>query len=669
MNPPETADYSETPANGINVKTTFTYDKRNLLATLVDGTGTSTYSYDANGNRTGLTLSNGVVTTTAFDAANRVTQLKNEDGSSNNIYTTDYRMDKVGNRLKITETRPTATRNLVYTYDPVYRLTSEDDNGVVTTYTYDDAGNRLTKSDGTNIWIYEVDQLNRVAEIKKDGTTDTTYTYDANGNRETKVVGNATDNYGYDRENRLVSVITNYDYSNLPPGTPPPGGGIVNKLIAVYDYRTRRMKTNEYVDTKYYVYDGGVNVQELDSARSLTKQLVRGTGMGGGIGSVLYTEGSSGNNRSFFCYNAIGSVVALTDSTGAITSTTSYEAFGKEVTSTGSTSENRKFCTKERDTYTGLDNFGFRYYDWELGRFITRDPSGYPDGPNNYLYCHNNPINHIDPLGLDDGKEEDDTERYNRESERQKLNKEIKQAKKSHAERNKTKDGKPRTKVDIMKHNLDKGYDSPTDAAMDAADYILQSTVNTGNEYAGRLYKDKDGQYRFTSPQEGSPKTSQAGSIPKGTEDAGIYHSHPNAKNSEKFSRGSSGPWGSGDMKMVNPDIGGDAPKDAKHSRNYMISAKSGKLRVYDSGIHRNDDRGTTVAEYQVPTATGSRSDISRGLYWKQYQRRSFIKKFDIGRKGRIYPEYHTKRGMYRQEPVRNRGIFAIEEKTVYPQP
>jgi hypothetical protein len=24
----------------------------------------------------------------------------------------------------------------------------------------------------------------------------------------------------------------------------------------------------------------------------------------------------------------------------------------------------------------------------------------YPDGPNNYLYCNNNPINHIDPLGL-----------------------------------------------------------------------------------------------------------------------------------------------------------------------------------------------------------------------------------------------------------------------------
>jgi hypothetical protein len=36
-----------------------------------------------------------------------------------------------------------------------------------------------------------------------------------------------------------------------------------------------------------------------------------------------------------------------------------------------------------------------------LGKFTTRDPSGYPDGPNNYLYVNNNPINSIDPLGLE----------------------------------------------------------------------------------------------------------------------------------------------------------------------------------------------------------------------------------------------------------------------------
>ena len=41
-----------------------------------------------------------------------------------------------------------------------------------------------------------------------------------------------------------------------------------------------------------------------------------------------------------------------------------------------------------------------RYYDPEAGRYISRDPIGYSDGMNVYLYVNCNPINHIDPLGL-----------------------------------------------------------------------------------------------------------------------------------------------------------------------------------------------------------------------------------------------------------------------------
>lgn len=43
---------------------------------------------------------------------------------------------------------------------------------------------------------------------------------------------------------------------------------------------------------------------------------------------------------------------------------------------------------------------GFRYYNPITGRYISRDPLGYPNGLNNYLYVNNNPINRIDPLGL-----------------------------------------------------------------------------------------------------------------------------------------------------------------------------------------------------------------------------------------------------------------------------
>ena len=156
-------------------------------------------------------------------------------------------------------------------------------------------------------------------------------------------------------------------------------------------------------DSRSYVYDGGDNVQERNSAGSLTKQLVRGTGMGGGIGSVLYTDGAipSPLTREYFVYNEIGSTIGTVTGTGAtVGSANIYGAWGDISHSTGSSDNKRLFCTKERSAELGLDNFGHRYYDSELGRFVTRDPSGYPDGPNNYLYCNNNPINFIDPLGL-----------------------------------------------------------------------------------------------------------------------------------------------------------------------------------------------------------------------------------------------------------------------------
>jgi RHS repeat-associated protein len=145
---------------------------------------------------------------------------------------------------------------------------------------------------------------------------------------------------------------------------------------------------------------------------------VRGSGLGGGIGSILYSDRFAGPNpgREYFVYSpAVGHTVAtLTGDTGAVAvkSTNLYEAFGNVVKldagtweqtdgpTSGTSSNNRLANTKERDASIGLDNHGFRYYDPEIGRYTTRDPLRYVDGMNMYLSVHNNPINHVDPLGL-----------------------------------------------------------------------------------------------------------------------------------------------------------------------------------------------------------------------------------------------------------------------------
>jgi RHS repeat-associated protein len=58
------------------------------------------------------------------------------------------------------------------------------------------------------------------------------------------------------------------------------------------------------------------------------------------------------------------------------------------------------FHGQPKDPETGLLYVRNRYYDPEMGRFISIDPQGYGDGPNPYAFAGNDPVNKSDPLGL-----------------------------------------------------------------------------------------------------------------------------------------------------------------------------------------------------------------------------------------------------------------------------
>lgn len=52
------------------------------------------------------------------------------------------------------------------------------------------------------------------------------------------------------------------------------------------------------------------------------------------------------------------------------------------------------------DEGNGLLFMRARYYDPDVGRFITKDPIGFTGGVNLYGYAGNNPYTYIDPVGL-----------------------------------------------------------------------------------------------------------------------------------------------------------------------------------------------------------------------------------------------------------------------------
>lgn len=368
---------------------TSTYDRLNRLVQVVDSVGlnTTTYGYDENSNITSRMLPNGVIDTFTYDALNRVLTHVSTAGGPN-IYWVEYTYDLADNRRTITETvQGQPTRNLVYNYDDQYRLTSESWAGNNYTYTYDLAGNRLTKTFNGVTTAYTYNARNELL-TEVTGSVTATYTYDENGNRTQKAVGGGgpiTD-YIWDVHNRLVEAIV--DSTTV--------------FEAQYDYRTRRLTKTEGGTATYFRYDGGVSFHEVTGGLTPTIQVefIRGSGLGGGIGSILYSDRSAtGGPVEFFCYNAVGHTVALTNASAAVVKTNLYEAFGNIVSSTGTSLNNRLANTKERDFSIGLDNHGFRYYDPSAGRYISPDPAGYIDGMNVYLYVLNNPCSYVDPSG------------------------------------------------------------------------------------------------------------------------------------------------------------------------------------------------------------------------------------------------------------------------------
>ena len=67
-----------------------------------------------------------------------------------------------------------------------------------------------------------------------------------------------------------------------------------------------------------------------------------------------------------------------------------YDAYGNELTENEGDENPYRYCSENTDEETGLIYLRNRYYDPELGRFLTEDPA--QDGLNWYVYCGNNPV-------------------------------------------------------------------------------------------------------------------------------------------------------------------------------------------------------------------------------------------------------------------------------------
>ncbi|MGB0242224.1 MAG: RHS repeat domain-containing protein, partial [Verrucomicrobiales bacterium] len=313
----------------------------------------------------------------------------------------DYTVDSIGRRSGVAQSGSAVTvpgQTITWGYNDRDEVISADhsaDNAQDRAYDFDGIGNRLTATDDTGVTSYTSNPLNQYTAV---GTVNPVHDLDGNATAAplpADTSANAT--LTWDGENRLVQ-ITRTD-------------GVV--VDYTYDARGRRVrKTVANGEDRWFVYDGwnlvaeynassGAGSSALSPATTYTwGQDVSGTMQGaGGVGGLLAVR--SGGQDYFPLYDGNGNVTEYLDSAGVMVAHYEYDAFGKVAAISGSQAGDFafQFSTKYADGESGLSYYGYRYYDAQTGRWISRDPIEERGGWNLYGFVGNNAVNATDFLG------------------------------------------------------------------------------------------------------------------------------------------------------------------------------------------------------------------------------------------------------------------------------
>lgn len=114
----------------------------------------------------------------------------------------------------------------------------------------------------------------------------------------------------------------------------------------------------------------------------------------------------SGVAVRFFAKDHLDSVRIETDETGVVESRYDYDPWGRRTLAAGLEAA-PSYATLEVEPVGGLSLAQFRWYDPELARWGSEDPSGAVDGPNLFTYVRARPTSYIDPAGLQSVKSTD----------------------------------------------------------------------------------------------------------------------------------------------------------------------------------------------------------------------------------------------------------------------
>ena len=309
-----------------------------------------------------------------------------QDGSAmtvNNVPAGSYTLtrNKAGRITSKTTTLNGTTTEFSYTYDDLGRLkTVTKDGTLVESYEHGPNGTRTSEMNllrgipSRSFTYSEEDHLLTAG--------DTTYEYDLDGFLTTKTQGSQVTRYVYSSRGELLSVT-------LPDG----------RLIEyVHDPLGRRIaKKIDGAVTEKYLWQGMTRLLAVYDAND---NLVQRFQYADGRMPVAMTQSGA---TYYLAHDQVGSLNLVTDATGAVVKQIDYDSFGNILSETNASfGIPFGFAGGLFDQDTGLIRFGFRDYDPDVGRWTAKDPILFNGLDTNlYGYTENDPVNWVDPWGLD----------------------------------------------------------------------------------------------------------------------------------------------------------------------------------------------------------------------------------------------------------------------------
>ncbi|MEM6796481.1 MAG: polymorphic toxin-type HINT domain-containing protein, partial [Acidobacteriota bacterium] len=205
-----------------------------------------------------------------------------------------------------------------------------------------------------------------------------TFSFDANGNRTAKTQNGVESRFVFDALDRM----TRFEEGGLPQGT------------YTFDYQGLRIKKQNATAVEY-LYEEQSVLQRHDSA----------------VGQITYDYGPDRllsvdhptEGRAFYLFDGLGSVVNLMTPGGSVQNQYSYDAWGKRRFESGTSGNVFGFTGHEEDAESGLIYARARFYDPDVGLFLSHDPvegdATNPPSLHRYLYAYQNPTVYTDPTG------------------------------------------------------------------------------------------------------------------------------------------------------------------------------------------------------------------------------------------------------------------------------